>query len=1054
MSINSILTDLLLQWEDNPSLTAEELCQEYKDRPDYMALLGAVKQGRRDVQVADLFLAASDKGDAPLPSSSMTWRDDPPETAPSGSQAGLRGRYRLVSKHRAGGLGEVWKAKDEELDRDVALKRIKEEHRRRPDYADLRRSFLREAEITAKLDHPGIVPVHGLVHDAADEPYYAMRFIQGETLDDAIKKFHEEDTRPNRDSGERSLTLRQLLNRFIAVCNTLAYAHNRGVLHRDLKPLNIMLGDYGETLVLDWGMAKPFERTEAERSTDENTLEPTLDDDAWSATRPGYAKGTREYMSPEQAKGQWDEVGARSDIFSLGATLYAILTGQPPYQGRDKLEILRKARQGDFLPPRQVKKDIPRALEAICQKAMALRPEHRYATALNLGQDVDKWLADQPVEAWREPWWVKARRWLGRHRTLVTSAAAVLVVTVLSLSGLAILLTIHNEELAAANKSERAARRVAEGNFRLMSTLYGEIGKSKSAVAAFQKALDTTEKLVKDQPDVPEYRKLQVQSQFNLGVLYKEIGQFKDAENAYQKALATSTRFAQDYPDVLLYQQFQGHSLNSLGFFYDDVNRQKDAEDFFVKALKVRKKLAEDHPDVAAYRADLAQSYSNLGVLYKETNRPKDAESAYQEALKIRQELVTAFPADSDYQADLATSHYNLGVLDCETERFPDAEAAHGESRKIRSELARKYPGVPEYEADLAWSHNGLGIVYRETKRPKKAVEALEEVLRIREKLVAAHPGIVAYQADLASGCQNLALLYQETPRPKDAEELYNRALVWYERLAEAYPRVTEYQVDRANAYNSLATLYAETTRPVEAETMYRKALVIQERVARDHAKRIDLASDLGRTYSNLGSLMQDQGKPATAVACFSRSIRILEGVQRHDPHNATVSEVLPNAKLGRSQSLLKVSLQQPAAEVKDWDQALEIDPGPHRGFYRWKRARALVRQGDHVQAVAEAMDLARDKTTTEFTVHDLACVCSLAAAAVPKDGGLQADEQKRLAELYAVQAVALFWQAREAGFFKEWANVARMKNDTDLRALHQREDFKKLLRELEEMKR
>jgi serine/threonine protein kinase len=465
MSIDSIITELLLQWEDSPWLSAEELCREYKDRPDYMALLGAVTQGRRDVQVADLFLAASDKDDVPLPSSSVTWRADPPETPPSGSRAGLRGRYRLVSKHRAGGLGEVWKAKDEELDRDVALKRIKEEHRRRPDYADLRRSFLREAEITAKLDHPGIVPVHGLVRDAADEPYYAMRFIQGETLDDAIKKYHEEDKKPNRDLGERSLALRQLLNRFIAVCNTLAYAHNRGVLHRDLKPLNIMLGDYGETLVLDWGLAKPFERTEAERSTGANTLKPTLDDDAGSATRPGYAKGTREYMSPEQAKGAWDEVGARSDIFSLGATLYAILTGRPPYQGRDKFEILRKARQGDFLPPRQVKKDIPRALEAICQKAMALRPEDRYATALSLGQDVDRWLADQPVEAWREPWSVKARRWLARHRTLVTSAAAVLVVAVLSLSGLAILLTIHNKELAAANKSERAARKVAEGNF-------------------------------------------------------------------------------------------------------------------------------------------------------------------------------------------------------------------------------------------------------------------------------------------------------------------------------------------------------------------------------------------------------------------------------------------------------------------------------------------------------------------------------------------------------------------------------------------------------------
>jgi serine/threonine-protein kinase len=202
----------------------------------------------------------------------------------------LETRYRPQSLHAKGGLGEVWRAEDEELHREVALKRIQERHR--GNVEGLRR-FVREAEITAKLQHPGVVPVHGLGRDADGRLCYAMRFIEGGTLDEALKRFHEADRQPGRDPGERSLALRELLNRFIAVCNTVAYAHSRGILHRDLKPSNIMLGDYGETLVVDWGMAKPFARTEVERSTGEATLmPPATEDSPEGATQHGQALGT------------------------------------------------------------------------------------------------------------------------------------------------------------------------------------------------------------------------------------------------------------------------------------------------------------------------------------------------------------------------------------------------------------------------------------------------------------------------------------------------------------------------------------------------------------------------------------------------------------------------------------------------------------------------------------------------------------------------------------------------------------------------------------------
>jgi tetratricopeptide (TPR) repeat protein len=339
--------------------------------------------------------------------------------------AGPGSRYRIVRFHAKGGLGEVYVAEDTELHREVALKEIQ------PAFAQnspSRTRFLLEAEITGGLEHPGIVPVYGLGTYGDGRPYYAMRFIKGDNLKEAIQDFHQADL-PGRDPGERQLALRQLLGRFVDVCQAVAYAHSRGILHRDLKPGNVMLGKYGETLVVDWGLAKPVGRPDSSLLSDEATLRPS----AASGTAPtqlGSVVGTPAYMSPEQAAGRWNLLGPASDIYSLGATLYVLLTGQAPFTG-DKEAILAKVQRGVLVPPRRVKPGVPAALEAVCLKAMALRPEDRYATALELAADIEHWLADEPVTAYREPWPARVRRWGRRHRPLVASVAVGLVVALL-----------------------------------------------------------------------------------------------------------------------------------------------------------------------------------------------------------------------------------------------------------------------------------------------------------------------------------------------------------------------------------------------------------------------------------------------------------------------------------------------------------------------------------------------------------------------------------------------------------------------------------------------
>jgi len=297
----------------------------------------------------------------------------------------LNERFRTVRLYARGGLGEVFLAIDSELDRQVALKELRPYHAHDPVSQS---RFLREARITGRLEHPGIVPVYGLGRYADGRPYYAMRFIEGETLEQAIERFHEPEG-TLREPAMRELAFRRLLRSLIDACNAVAYAHSRGVVHRDLKPENIMLGRFGETLVVDWGVARSLADPNGQLS-DDSSAGPLADES--SLTRPGSVIGTPQYMSPEQAAGNLARVEPASDIYGLGATLYCLLVGHGPFStGGD---VLRRVRRGIFPAPRRLRRSIDPTLEAICLKAMALQPENRHATALALAEEIEAWLAD------------------------------------------------------------------------------------------------------------------------------------------------------------------------------------------------------------------------------------------------------------------------------------------------------------------------------------------------------------------------------------------------------------------------------------------------------------------------------------------------------------------------------------------------------------------------------------------------------------------------------------------------------------------------------------
>ena len=451
---------------------------------------------------------------------------------------------------------------------------------------------------------------------------------------DAIDGFHAAE-RPGRDPSERSLALRELLNRFVSVCSTVAYAHSRGILHRDLKPRNVMLGKYDETLVVDWGLAKPFERDLAAGGLDEEALTPSS---SGSGTPTVGMVGTLAYMSPEQAQERPSDVGPASDIFSLGAILYGIMTGKVPYRGGSHDEVLAKVRCCEFPAPRQIKPSAPRALEAICKKAMAARPADRYATAVDLATDVKRYLANEPVMAWREPIALRARRWIGRHRTLVTSTAAVLILSVVGLAGFIMILAGKNTELAERSQALDAK------NTQLLS-------KNLEVDRQWQRA-EERERLAID-----------------------AVKKFRDAVQANSEL--------KNRPEL------------------DGLRKEllKEPMEFF---RKLREQLQSGHDTRPESMAKLASANLDLHNTTREIGSAADAIRSCTESIVILDRLVLDNPTVSEFQNDLATAHYRLGYLLSDTGRPTESMDSYRRALRISERLAHDHATVPEYQSKLA----------------------------------------------------------------------------------------------------------------------------------------------------------------------------------------------------------------------------------------------------------------------------------------------------------------------------------------------------------------
>jgi serine/threonine protein kinase len=432
--------------------------------------------------------------------------------------------------HAKGGLGEVFRATDLALHRTVAVKRLQAH---RSGDAESRRRFLVEAEVTARLEHPGIVPVYALYPDAEGGPAYAMRFVEGPTLADAIRQYHDHPPDP--------VVFLRLIQAVIQICQTVAFAHSRGVIHRDLKPQNVLLGKFGETLVVDWGLAKVVGRSEAEAEDpiSEATLQPQSGGSNESETQMGSAVGTPAYMSPEQAAGRWNVIDHRSDIYGLGAVLYTVLTGKPPIEKGDWPEVNQKIQRGQIARPTKVKEGVSKALEAICLKAMTVEPEGRYPSAVCLAADIEHWLADEPVNAFPESLGGRVRRWGKRNRKVVNAGGVFLVMSVIGLSIGAVLLQRAGAETEHQRQESVSAQRTAEAiNRFLVDDLLKQADPVNNPVGdqlTVRQLLDKASDRLDAQTGLDDQPEVEAELRTVIGHAFEHLSVFDKAEQHYRR---------------------------------------------------------------------------------------------------------------------------------------------------------------------------------------------------------------------------------------------------------------------------------------------------------------------------------------------------------------------------------------------------------------------------------------------------------------------------------------------------------------------------------------
>ncbi len=785
----------------------------------------------------------------------------------------IAGRYTLVEVIGEGGMGSVYLASQTEpVKRQVALKLIKTGM----DSRGVLARFDAERQALALMDHPNIARIYDGGVTPAGQPFFVMELVHGVPLTEYC--------------DQRRLSVKDRLELFVSVCLAVQHAHQKGIIHRDLKPGNVLVTEVDgkpTPKVIDFGVAKATEV----KLTD------------MSFADVGAIVGTPTYMSPEQADPSSMDIDTRTDIYALGVMLYELLTGAPPIDASQFkrgaiLEMLRMVREvdpprpstklstADALPniaanrsiePARLSKLLQGELDWVVMKALEKDRTRRYDTANGFARDIQRYLADEVVEARPPSRGYRMKKFVKRNKGQVIAASVVFLTLVGGVVGTSIGLVRADRALRAEETQRKIAvqeKKKAEAREELA---IDAVKKFRDAVAdnevlknpaleSLQKKLlkepleffhSLRDRLQADKDTRPESLARLARASFDLGKLTDQIGDKQNALIAYRESLTIRQKLAEANPAVTEFRRDLATSYNSIGGILDATGKTDEAMKVLNSALTIRQKLAEANPTVVEFQLDVAMTIQDIAITLRDRRKPTEALKASTALLAMLQKLADAHPVDSDIQDALANGYLGIAV-DLRINGKPaETFEAYKSALAILRKQADAHPADTERHYHLAIAQHDIGNALRELRKPDEAMKAYELALAISQKLADANPTVTNYQEDLARTQNDIGIQLAGTERPDESLKAFEVARKIRQKLADDNPKVVSFQSSLAGSHDNVGIMLRQMGQSAEAPQApaRRPGYLIRRKLIREYPDSPDFKSELGANLNNLAQI-------------------------------------------------------------------------------------------------------------------------------------------------------------------------------------------------------
>jgi serine/threonine protein kinase/Flp pilus assembly protein TadD len=867
----------------------------------------------------------------------------PCPTAPSTPAAPL-GDYHLVRELGRGGMGVVYEAVQLSLGRRVALKVL-------PfaavlDVKQLQR-FKNEAQAAACLHHQNIVPVYGLGCERAVH-FYAMQFIEGKTLAQVIAELRERNRDGQQEPGTGSQPaasldravpsggcsrpvpareplvsnselakastspvaalatehstrspafFRAVANLGVQAAGALDHAHQLGIVHRDIKPSNLLVDARGSLWITDFGLAQC--RNQA------------------GLTMTGDLLGTVGYMSPEQASGDGIVIDQRTDVYSLGVTLYELVTLHRAFPGSNPQEVFKHVCSQDPVPPRRLNRALPLELETILIKAMSKRPEERYATAWEMMDDLQRFLDDRPIRAARPSLSNRLLKWSRRHRPLVAVAAVALLLSVGVLMLTTILLWERQErakETHQAEINEQAKRFQAQeieqerttASLNLALGMLDEIcqrlqqrrsprdpQRQREDQEIFQKVLQVHRQSISTVHANPAGQVATARAHWRVGWLHLRLGEHSSAATTYDQAISSFRQLVAQCPAALDYRRDLARCLHCRAEMLWGEGRTQDAEAALGEALAEQGRVVANAPQDARARLDLISFLHNQSVLFKDSGRLPEAQVSLRKASDLLDDGAGLCPDDPEYRRALVFQQLDRGEVLVASGQTEGADRAYRRALAQIQDLLKCCPVNAEYRQLLASVYHNRGVLLGNNKQVVESERAHRLAVDQAQRLFNDFPGVPQYEKDLAGYQAHLAALLDSLGQQDAAVRGYQKALALLEPLAKDFPAQPDYQKELALCRNNYANLLKASGRLAEAEHQYRAAVTLLDKVVGCVPHDPEYQSQFGCALANLAGLLRERGQLDETQMLYKQAIGHQEEALRLNPRHPRYREWL-----------------------------------------------------------------------------------------------------------------------------------------------------------------